>query len=127
MRKYLFAFGLSFLFCSCSMENDNCLEYSVAGVYNADMPQTGSVGDTIPVMIMFTYSSSCGKSGYPIISASGRNIKVDILATYEGCLCLGSFVSDSVEYDFIPAFAGTYIFNFGTYEGTEVRDTIRIF
>ncbi|WP_372754787.1 hypothetical protein [Mariniflexile sp.] len=115
--KKLIALGLALIFAtSCSLDNDNSVNYSfeVLPIESVDIPTEFTLGETYPITVTYLKPTACHyfKEFYYHKNLNERTVApITIVYDNDNCETLEN-VSEEATFNFIVTSNGSYIFKF---------------
>lgn len=106
--------------------NDFCISYKHADILFAEVPDSGTVNQTIPIPIIFEIVNGCGMFGNIVETNSGATKTIKLNSKYEGCVCTEIMGEVQTTYNFVATTAGTHTINFLQPTGEFLTYTINI-
>lgn len=91
---------------------DFCISYQHANVPFAEVPNTGSVNQIIPIPITFTITNGCGMFGNIMETNVGTTKTIKLNSKYEGCVCTQIAGEVQTIYNFVATTTGLHTIKF---------------
>ena len=103
-----------------------CISYEHANVSFAQVPDTGSVNQSIPIPITFTIINGCGMFGNITETNVGTTKTIKLNSKYEGCVCTQIAGEIQTTYNFVATTSGLHTIKFLQPSGEFLVYTINI-
>tara|TARA_R110000772_G_scaffold233574_1_gene345150 strand:- start:125 stop:517 length:393 start_codon:yes stop_codon:yes gene_type:complete len=115
MKHFLFVFVIFSALISCNNDDDQdkCgSTFETAYVDNINAPDTGIVGETIPIEVTFFVMNGCGVFNEFEVTSDGNSRNIIVNAEYECRACTQSIDRISATYNFSASTPGEYELKF---------------
>lgn len=119
-------FTIIIVSCSNSNEDDNCVSYGAAVIFNVNGPSTGKVNEKINFEVDFYVFNGCGRFGRFVESTSENTRIIEVVAKYVGCTCTQDLPKRTTNYTFQSSISGTYYLKFQSGQTEFIIDTLTI-
>lgn len=106
--------------------DQTCISYEHANVISADVPNNGSLNQTIPIDLTFGIYNGCGGFGNFTETDSGNTKTLTVNAKYEGCFCTQVMGEVQATYNFIATTVGIHNIKFAQPNGEFLSYSINI-
>lgn len=115
MKYYLFVivFFSALISCNNDDDQDDCgSTFETAFVDSINAPETGNVGETIPVEVVFLVANGCGVFNKFEETSNGNSQTIVVKAEYECRACTQAIERKAVTYNFSASVPGDYELKF---------------
>ena len=115
------------IFSNCSKRQEKiCLSHTTAKVTNVSGPNNVLVNQETDLTVEYYLDNGCGKFEGLESTSNDYNIKISLIAKYEGCVCTDILLGGQIVYKFKPLKTGVYYLNFLQPDKTYLSDTITV-
>ena len=115
------------IFSNCSKRQEKvCLSRTTARVTNVSGPNNVLVNQETDLTVKYYLDNGCGIFEGLESTSNDYNIKISLIAKYEGCVCTDNLLGGQIIYKFKPLKTGVYYLNFLQPNKTYFSDTITV-